>query len=165
VVEYRVRIGDRELALSVGKNGQILIDGEVRPVEILQIDEHEFLVTSAPHQHRMALVRQGTGYVVVTEGMTLEAVVESPRERLIREHAHERSIEHARAEIHAPMPAMVVRVEVSEGEAVSAGQGLLVLEAMKMENELRAPRDGIIKAIHARPGNAVEKGALLMLLE
>jgi len=165
VVDYRVIIGEQVLELQVGENGQISIGGQMRQVQILQLDDHEFLVCDGSIQHRMAVVRQGSGFLVVTEGLTLEATVESPRDRLIREHARERGLEHTRAEIHAPMPAMVVRIEVSEGESVSAGQGLVVLEAMKMENELRAPRDGVVKAIRARPGSAVEKGALLMLLE
>ena len=165
MVEYRVRIGEQELALQVGENGQISIGGEIHPIQILQLDDHEFLVRHGSVQHRLAVVRQGGGFFLVTEGLTLEAAIESPRERLIREHARERGMEHARAEIHAPMPAMVVRIEVSEGETVTAGQGLVVLEAMKMENELRAPRDGVVKAVHASPGSAVEKGALLMLLE
>jgi pyruvate carboxylase subunit B len=60
---------------------------------------------------------------------------------------------------------MIVRVNVQVGDAVHAGQGLVVMEAMKMENELRASSAATVKAIHARPGTAVEKGALLLEME
>ena len=65
-------------------------------------------------------------------------------------------------EITAPMPGRVVKVLVREGEEVSAGQGVLVIEAMKMQNELRAPRAGCVERIHAAEGAGVETGALLL---
>ena len=64
--------------------------------------------------------------------------------------------------IKAPMPGRVVRVLVAVGERVAARQPLVVVEAMKMENELRAPRGGNVEEIHAAPGSAVETGAVLM---
>jgi biotin carboxyl carrier protein len=63
------------------------------------------------------------------------------------------------------MPGLVLRLEVSVGATVRAGQGLIVLEAMKMENEIKAGLAGVVKAIHVAPGQAVEKGAPLVELE
>ena len=68
-------------------------------------------------------------------------------------------------EVRAVMPGKVVAVLVAEGQDVQAGQGLLVVEAMKMENEITAPRAGRVSAIRARPGGPVEAGALLLSLE
>jgi pyruvate carboxylase subunit B len=62
------------------------------------------------------------------------------------------------------MPGLVVRVSVSVGDRVEAGQGIVVMEAMKMENELRATAAGTVKSVNATPGTAVEKGALLVEL-
>ena len=64
--------------------------------------------------------------------------------------------------LKAPMPGLVVRIQVAVGDTVEAGQGLVVLEAMKMENELKAPAAGTVTAISAVPGHAVEKGAILL---
>ncbi|MCU0636256.1 MAG: biotin/lipoyl-binding protein [Gemmatimonadaceae bacterium] len=66
--------------------------------------------------------------------------------------------------LKAPMPGLIVRVTVAPGDVVAAGQGLVVMEAMKMENELRAASAGVVRAVHATPGQAVEKGALLVEL-
>lgn len=66
--------------------------------------------------------------------------------------------------IKAPMPGRVVRVLVAVGEHVTARQAVVVVEAMKMENELRTPRDGIVKEIAATPGGAVEAGAVLVVV-
>src|SRR5439155_10901483 len=66
--------------------------------------------------------------------------------------------------VKAPMPGLVVRVEVSVGQVVEAGEGLVVVEAMKMENELRASHRAIVEQIHVSAGDRVEKGAPLVTL-
>ncbi len=66
--------------------------------------------------------------------------------------------------IKAPIPGLVVKVLVDEGAEVAAGQTLVILEAMKMENELRAPRPGVIATIKAKPGNSVNQGDVLITL-
>jgi biotin carboxyl carrier protein len=66
--------------------------------------------------------------------------------------------------IKAPIPGLVVKVLVAEGDEVAAGQTLVILEAMKMENELRAPRSGVIATIKAKPGNSVNQGDVLITL-
>jgi len=66
--------------------------------------------------------------------------------------------------VKAPMPGLVVRVEVSQGEVVEIGKGLVVVEAMKMENELRATHAGVVAQIHVKAGDRVEKGAALVTL-
>ena len=65
----------------------------------------------------------------------------------------------------SPMPGRVVRVLVAVGDRVTARQGVVVVEAMKMENELRTPRDGVVKEIAVAPGAAVETGAVLVVIE
>jgi pyruvate carboxylase subunit B len=60
------------------------------------------------------------------------------------------------------MPGLVLRVEVEEGQSVAAGDGLVVLEAMKMENEIKAPVDGRVTAVHVNDGQAVDKGTILV---
>jgi acetyl/propionyl-CoA carboxylase alpha subunit len=66
--------------------------------------------------------------------------------------------------LHAPMPGRVVRVEVEPGQAVSGGQVLLVLEAMKMEHTIRSPRDGVVSEVDCAPGDQVEAGAVLVIV-
>jgi acetyl/propionyl-CoA carboxylase alpha subunit len=67
--------------------------------------------------------------------------------------------------LKAPMPGLVLRVQVSPGQSVSAGAGLVVLEAMKMENELKSAAPGVVKAVRVQPGEAVEKGQVLLEFE
>lgn len=65
-------------------------------------------------------------------------------------------------ELKAPMPGLVLSILVKEGDTVAKGDSLLVLEAMKMENIIKSPTEGVIKKIHALKGNAVEKSQLLI---
>jgi len=69
------------------------------------------------------------------------------------------------ATLKAPMPGLVVRIQVEPGQTVAPGGALLVLEAMKMENELRAAAGGLVRAVLVGPGQAVEKGQALVELE
>lgn len=70
----------------------------------------------------------------------------------------------AEASVMSQMPGVVKEIRVEAGQAVAVGEPLLILEAMKMENEIRASMDGIVDAIHVEPGVAVDKGALLVSL-
>lgn len=72
---------------------------------------------------------------------------------------------HGRASIAAAMPGKIVRVLVAVGDEVVAGQGILVVEAMKMQNELKAPRDGRVTAIEVRENDSVNAGAVLATIE
>jgi len=67
--------------------------------------------------------------------------------------------------IVAPMPGKIVRVGVKPGEAVRARQTVVVIEAMKMENELKASRDGAVSELHAKEGASVDAGALLVVIQ
>ncbi len=67
--------------------------------------------------------------------------------------------------VRAPMPGLVVRVEVEAGQSVKAGQGVVIIEAMKMENELKAEAEGVVSRVLVQQGQAVEKGAVLVEFE
>ena len=68
-------------------------------------------------------------------------------------------------QITAPKPGTILAVNVSAGQAVKKGEVLMILEAMKMENEIMCPRDGVVASVHTSKGSAVESGALLCVLQ
>jgi pyruvate carboxylase subunit B len=107
--------------------------------------------------------RRGS-YVLWIDGFRYTVDALDERTRAIQDLAAASSGPRGPAPLVAPMPGLIVRVNVAVGDSVSAGQGLVVMEAMKMENELRSASAGVVKAVHAMPGKAVEKGMVLIEL-
>lgn len=110
--------------------------------------------------------REGKGrYVLDIEGHRYHVEALGERARAIQELAARSAPPAGPAPVIAPMPGLVVRVNVAVGDSVTAGQGVLVMEAMKMENELRASAAATVKSVRVTQGTAVEKGTVLIELE
>jgi biotin carboxyl carrier protein len=113
----------------------------------------------------------GPGFVrreIVVDGWRVEVDLESERRAALRERARRGREEQARGgptEVRAIIPGQVISVSVAAGDPVDAGQQLLVVEAMKMQNELRAPRDGTVERVAVGAGQTIEVGDLLLVLE
>jgi biotin carboxyl carrier protein len=104
-------------------------------------------------------------WMLQSSGERWEAEVLDERARHLRSLTgtgdHRRSVQ----VLKAPMPGLVVRVLARPGESIGAGTGIVVLEAMKMENELKAVEAAVVKAVRVEPGQAVEKGQILVEFE
>jgi biotin carboxyl carrier protein len=145
---YQVRVGDRDYEVEARSLGpfvrSLLVDGE---------------------HHEVAVFRSQTGrYRVGWSGRTVEVDVVDPLTHLAEE-AHGAGGRHGRQAILAYMPGRVVSVAVAPGQVVEAGQALIVLEAMKMQNEIQADRAGTIATVHVAPGQNVEGGDPLLEIE
>jgi biotin carboxyl carrier protein len=114
-------------------------------------------------------VRNGAAaYEVTVDGWVLRYRVEDEVRSALREGASRgsgRAVEHSREHVRARIPGRVTRVWVVPGQKVALGERLLAIEAMKMENEIRASRAGVIAAIAVEPGMAVELNADLLTLD
>jgi biotin carboxyl carrier protein len=99
------------------------------------------------------------------EGWSHELTVQSEAAHRVAELGLKGGAAEGPARVRAPMPGLVLIVEVAEGERVSEGQGILIIEAMKMENEIRAPAAGVVRRLSVAPGDAVERDALLCVVE
>jgi biotin carboxyl carrier protein len=142
---YRVRLGDETLEVDFHETGDgfasLLIGGR---------------------SHDVCVSRQGASYRVAVGGD--EFLLElAPAAR--GGPAIPRASRGGPARILAPMPGKIVRLLVEAGQQVQAEQGLVVVEAMKMENELRAPHAGCVREVPVREGQAVEMGAVLVVIE
>jgi pyruvate carboxylase subunit B len=125
------------------------------------------LVTIGTEVHRVIVRRRaGRGaYTLWIDGFSYEVEALDERTRTIRDLTAAAAGPAGPVPLLAPMPGLVVRVNVKAGDTVEAGQGLIVMEAMKMENELRAHGAGVVKAVRVAPGDAVEKGAVLVEMD
>ena len=126
-------------------------------VKVERVRDGAFVATVDGRRVPFQCVRDGARVWLHWEGVTyvLEDEEEGARGAQ-RGHAHG---------LEAPMPGRVIAVKVAPGQAVVKGEEVLVVEAMKMENALRAPRDGVVKAVSARVGEMVSPGTVLVELE
>ncbi len=155
-----------------GERQQVEVDGESVHVDshtvLARLEEIEGtpvrLVTIGSQVHRVVVRRGATrgAYTLWVDGFRFDGEALDERTRAIRDITAESQKASGPASLNAPMPGLIVRVSVAPGDTVQAGQGLIVMEAMKMENELRASAAGIVKNVLVEPGKAVEKGTLLI---
>jgi biotin carboxyl carrier protein len=149
-----IRIDDRSIQAIVGGESYVL---EVEAVEPggywLQWDHRSIEVSVTP---------QAESYVVTVGNQRIDVEIIDARSALRKaaEHAHSGIVE-----LRAPMPGKVVKVLVTEGGTVELHQGLLVIEAMKMQNELRSPKKGIVRKLGVTEAAAVNAGDLLAIVE
>lgn len=148
--------------------GSVTIDGEVTPAHLEDVEGTPVRLVTLGTEVRRVVARRGAGrgaYTLWVDGYRFEGEALDERTRAIRDITAAASKSSGPAPVVAPMPGLIVRVNVAVGDEVQTGQGLVVMEAMKMENELRAPAAGRVKSIAAATGTAVEKGAILVELE
>ena len=119
------------------------------------------LIVAIPTETRQTL-SPAAGSEITVNGHRFRYDVEDPR---AWKHAGSRAGGHGRAAITAPMPGKVVRILVAVGDEVKEGQGIVVVEAMKMQNEMKSPRDGRVSAIEVQENGSVTAGAVLATIE
>ena len=166
LMKYFVTIGARALEVELGPEG-VRIDGKEVEPDLMEMDGTEVrTLLLNGRSHRILATRKGRGeWSLHLQGRHLMADVLDERTRAIREASH--ALEGARGPkaLKAPMPGLVVKVEVEEGEEVRPGQGLVIVEAMKMENELKCEGEGRVKTLHVAAGETVEKDQILVEFE
>ncbi|MEO8446693.1 MAG: biotin/lipoyl-containing protein [bacterium] len=104
-------------------------------------------------------------YEVGIDGINYKVESRSELDLMIQKLNGNKSEGKLKKEIHSPMPGIIVKLNVTEGQSINKGEVLLVLEAMKMENEIKAVKDCIIKKINVSERSSVEKNELLLTLE
>ena len=165
-MKYYVEIGGSQRTVEVDGD-RVSVDGITclaslrelpgTPLRLLQVDARPRVVSAES---------LGRGrWVLGSAGERREVEVVDERTRHIRSLAAVPSGAATGGQLKAPMPGLVVRLEVEPGQTLAPGAGVLVLEAMKMENEIRSPGGGRVKAVLVRPGQAVEKGQVLVEFE
>jgi biotin carboxyl carrier protein len=142
---YNVRIGERELK-----------------ADLRQVGPSSFSIIVGARSFDFDVIREGDELVVASRAGVSRMTLQDAARRMMRTGA--KQIE-GRAELKAMMPGRVVTILVKVGDEVQAGQGVITVEAMKMENELKSPKAGKVTEIKVAAGQTVEKGALLLVIE
>lgn len=165
-MKYIVDVNGERIAVELD-GAQASIEGQAMEVGLTAIDGTPVRLIRVGERVHRVIARRGSSrgaWVLDIDGVRVETDALDERMRTIRDLTAAATVSSGPAPLRAPMPGLVVRVQVAVGDTVTAGQGLVVVEAMKMENELRATASGIVTAVHATVGTAVEKGAMLVEL-
>ena len=166
-MKYEVRIAGKthavELVLDAAR-WQISLDGQAVDADAVEIAPGIFSILLNGQSHEIRVAPNPDGTLTLHDGpREFKAEVADPRAWRGRKHG---AIEaEGRQQIVAPMPGKVVRLLVKPGDKVEAGQGLLVVEAMKMQNEIKSPKTGTVEKLSAKEGQPVNAGDVLAWID
>jgi 3-methylcrotonyl-CoA carboxylase alpha subunit len=152
-----LRLGAREVLVRTDERGHVTIDDH--RYTVIAISTGLFLVSEGQRRWRVAVAGAGDTRWISVNGQVAVVEVDDGQSRAPR-----RKSAHAGA-MAAPMPATVVKILVEAGQEVAEGATVLVLEAMKMELPIRAPRAGVVKSVDCSQGELVQPGVTLVELE
>jgi biotin carboxyl carrier protein len=170
---YEVEAGGRRRTIEVDRAGadwQVTLEGRTMTVSVTGREGRWSLLIGPPSEPAMKSYevsfdgRENGERIVHVNGFAVPVSMLDPRMRLTRGRTAVASATAGPHTIVAPMPGRIVKVLVAVGDVVAAHQGLVVVEAMKMENELRAPRAGTVTEIRVKEGVAVDANAVLVVM-
>ena len=169
-MHYVARVGQQELALEIEATGadtyRVHLGGQTHLIEVAATGPHDLSLRLGQRIHDLHFDAVGDGRQRVwLDGTATEVTVLDLRHQRLAQAQAEMAEPSGPQTICTPMAGKVVAVHVGVGQAVCAGDSLIVVEAMKMENELRAPRDGVVRAVTVEVGQAVDGGASLCLID
>lgn len=165
-MKYIVDVNGERITVDLD-GAHAIIDGERLDVNLSAVEGTPVRLVRVGEEVHRVVARRGASrgaWTLDVDGVRVETEALDERLRAIRDLTAASAAASGPAPLVAPMPGLVVRVQVVVGDTVSAGQGLVVVEAMKMENELRAAVPAVVTAVRAVAGTAVEKGAILVEL-
>jgi biotin carboxyl carrier protein len=164
-MKYIATVGETSFEIEIRSDEEIILDGEQltadfqsvadQPIYSLLLEGQSFEASIHPTDHAIQ---------VLLHGHLMDVQVEDERQRRLRETSAGQVIQSGDLHMRAPMPGMVVAIPVEEGQQVASGENLIILESMKMQNELKAPRDGMISRLRVRQGDRVDQNQILLIL-
>ena len=164
-MKYAATLNDRTYVIEINEDHKVIVDGQEftvdfetvagQPVYSLIINGHSYEAYVSPAED---------GWQVLMRGNLYNLRVEDEREKRLRAAAGGVTTATGEFTLKAPMPGLIVTVPVTEGQSVQKGDNLIILESMKMQNELKAPREGTITRIKIKAGDSVEQNQILLVL-
>jgi len=165
-MKYVATVNDKTYEIEINGEGEITVDGKRLSVDFKSVAEQSVYSLLLDGNSYEAYVYPGdTGIEVLMRGTRYQVHAEDERQIRLRQSSTGAASEKGEFFLKAPMPGLVVAVPVAEDQDVTAGDNLVILESMKMQNELKAPRDGKITRIRVAAGDNVDQNQVLLILE
>jgi biotin carboxyl carrier protein len=164
-MKYIATIDGQDFTIDIDRDGRVSLSDVLYDVDLQSIDGQSlFSLILNGISYEVFVERQARRYFVTIGGDRYEVQVDDERMKRLREQAGVKHEETGGVTIAAPMPGLVVDVVVDVGQCVSAGDGVVILEAMKMENEIRTPKDGVVESVRVAAGQTVNQGDVMIEL-
>ncbi len=165
-MKYITSINGREYRIEIVDEHHILIDGRTQHVDFVSISGQPiYSLILDGRSYESFVYETEEGWQVLMRGRQYVMTVEDEREKRLRMAGGRGAAESNEFHLKAPMPGLVVSVPVQEGQAVTKGQVLVILESMKMQNELKSPRAGTVVRVRVKPGDTVEQRQTLLSVQ
>lgn len=164
--DYVVTLKDRKINITLSDNSLVKVDGDDYHHELYPLSGDTYLLKLENKIYELSLNRneQG-GYFVSVDGKSYDADIKTALQERASALIEQGNKTGHIAVVKAPMPGLILKIKKSIGDTVQLGESILILEAMKMENDLLAPMEGTLKEINAKEGTTVEKGYILFTIE
>ena len=165
---YFARSGGQEHRVDVRRDGERLhvrLDDREFLVDFLRVDPALYSLLIDGRSYEIDVLESEDALMVLVDGQPFQVEIQEEQQRRLRAAAGKGETKSGKRIVTAPMPGKVVKLLVKPGDAVQPGDGVVVVEAMKMENELQASTAGTVKEIRVEEGKAVSGGEILVVIE
>ena len=164
-MQYATTLNGKTYLIEINDERKITFNGQELPIDFANVSDQPVYNVIIDGQSYEALIYEGEdgAWNVQLRGDLYNVLVEDEREKRLRA-AGGGGVQGASGEYHlkAPMPGLIVAVPVTEGQEVRKGDNLIILESMKMQNELKAQRPGVVSRIKVKPGDSVDQGQVMI---
>ena len=161
-MKYVTEVNGRRYEIEVGNEGQLLVNGEERQVDFLSLGPSLYSIIMNNQSLQVVIDGERGRYDVLMHGHLYETTVLDEQAMMLARRSG--GLLNRSGDVSAPMPGLIVQVPVAVGQQVEAGETLVILESMKMQNELQAPVSGTVESVHCSDGQTVDKGELLIVV-
>ncbi|OGU77447.1 MAG: hypothetical protein A2V93_09685 [Ignavibacteria bacterium RBG_16_34_14] len=164
--EFVVTINKKKVRVSIASENKAKIDGKEYNYSLSKLNGNSYKLSVNNKSYLITAIKNGSEEFFVTlKGQTIEIKILSAIQEKAANLIEKTKVKHSITTIKSPMPGMILKIKKKVSEEIEQGDSLLILEAMKMENDIRSPVSGKIKEIKIKEGQAVEKGTPLMIIE
>ena len=165
-MNYIVGIGERKFEVAIDDDKTATIDGRKVNFSYRKLRNSKlFSILIDGTKHEFVINRANGGFDIWYSSRLIQAEVNDEKTERLKQLMGAGSSVKGPGSLKAPMPGLVLKIEIEVGQNVERGDGLVIMEAMKMENELKAHGSAVIKEIKVKPGQPVEKNQILVVFE
>ncbi len=163
-MKYVTTINNKKFEVDIRNDGSVWVNGKTREVDFLALGPALYSIIMDTIQHEVVVEGAEDSVEVLLNGRLYTGTVLDERSQLMKSRRGGLEADSGEVTIRAPMPGLIAAVLCAEGDAVEAGQTLVILESMKMQNELKAPRAGTVQRVSVAANQTVEQRKVLITL-